>query len=811
MAKRPDPDLRPCPPSHPFPAALAALAVLALALVLAGGACAGAGPHPQRAGRAGVGRAPGPFGEAADRGGQRARAGRAGADEVDNEQNRELRSLLLLLVDRKTYEPLIVRRCLAGPPPLRRELAAALGRAGDPRALDPLLGLLLDDEVEVQRAAAFAIGDFGERLDPKRLSDRRRAAGGLLDAVAGPDREVGTLAVEALGKLGVTVEQVLARMKDLEPAERWARLLPSLYRFPDPQTPGLALQGLDLEDPALVEWAAYALTVRPQASSLETIRALAADPPSPRVAAWAARALGTIGRGGDDLKLLRPMLDGSAPAATIEALHAARSLISSGRVAAPDAWRDRLVELASDPRPGVRLTALDAASAWLLDDRLGTLLAERVRSDAVAAERGAALVALASGGDPRAEELTAAAARSDQRRLRARAAEAAGLLGATAILDRLAGDAEPMVRQAVLAVRLAAAGHGARGAAGGADPGAAGLRWVEQVLPGLPAQPAGTTGGAAPSSPPSRASGGAQPSAGGDPDPGVRAVALHWLAEHPLLPVKDLETPLVRSLGGPVTEERMAALDAIVARVHRVAGSAPGSEAGSDAGAEPGTGSEERETATAMLLEVAGDADFATREPAAAGLASLGLDRPAVGAAESERSSQVYGRILDETGRPRTVEIRTERGDVQVRLDCPEAPLTCLNFLQLADQGFYDGLTFHRVVPGSVVQGGDPRGDGWGGPGFAIRDELGRLRFGDAVDGGILGMAEQRPDTAGSQFFLTLAPRPDLDGKFTAFGEVVEGREVLDHLLPGDRIESVREIGGADGEPVAPSGRSGRW
>jgi peptidyl-prolyl cis-trans isomerase B (cyclophilin B) len=200
-----------------------------------------------------------------------------------------------------------------------------------------------------------------------------------------------------------------------------------------------------------------------------------------------------------------------------------------------------------------------------------------------------------------------------------------------------------------------------------------------------------------------------------------------------------------------------------------------------------------------MLLEVASDAEYATRSAAADHLAGLGFDRPAVGAAESGRTSQVYRRILAETRAPRTVEVATGRGTFRLRLDCPGAPLTCLNFLQLADQGFYDGLTFHRLVPGSVIQGGDPRGDGWGGPGYAIRDEIGRLRFGGTPDGGVLGMARRRPDTAGSQFFITLAPRPDLDGELTAFGRVVEGREVLDELLPGDRIDSIHEIHETDG------------
>jgi cyclophilin family peptidyl-prolyl cis-trans isomerase len=125
-----------------------------------------------------------------------------------------------------------------------------------------------------------------------------------------------------------------------------------------------------------------------------------------------------------------------------------------------------------------------------------------------------------------------------------------------------------------------------------------------------------------------------------------------------------------------------------------------------------------------------------------------------------------------------------------VRLACPQAPLTCLNFLNLAAQGFYDGTAFHRVVPDFVVQGGDPRGDGTGGPGYVIRDEINRLRY----DRGTVGMALAGADTGGSQFFIALSPQPHLDGGYTAFGEVTGGAEVLDRLRLGDRIEKVTEV-----------------
>jgi peptidyl-prolyl cis-trans isomerase B (cyclophilin B) len=111
--------------------------------------------------------------------------------------------------------------------------------------------------------------------------------------------------------------------------------------------------------------------------------------------------------------------------------------------------------------------------------------------------------------------------------------------------------------------------------------------------------------------------------------------------------------------------------------------------------------------------------------------------------------------------------------------------------MQLAEQGFYDGLTFHRVIPDFVVQGGDPRGDGWGGPGYTLRDEIGPSRF----HTGVLGMAHSGPHTAGSQFFITLAPQHHLDGAYTAFGEVTSGRDVLRLIEAGDEIIAMKLVG----------------
>ncbi|NIO69973.1 MAG: peptidylprolyl isomerase [Anaerolineae bacterium] len=136
--------------------------------------------------------------------------------------------------------------------------------------------------------------------------------------------------------------------------------------------------------------------------------------------------------------------------------------------------------------------------------------------------------------------------------------------------------------------------------------------------------------------------------------------------------------------------------------------------------------------------------------------------------------------------------ISTAKGDIVVQLDASAAPLTVNNFVFLAEQGFYDGLTFHRVEPGFVIQGGDPTGTGGGGPGYTVPAEI-QLPH---VEGAI-AMArrgdEVNPDRAssGSQFYITLAPTPFLDGGYTAFGHVIEGMEVVQSIAIGDVIEKI--------------------
>ena len=136
-----------------------------------------------------------------------------------------------------------------------------------------------------------------------------------------------------------------------------------------------------------------------------------------------------------------------------------------------------------------------------------------------------------------------------------------------------------------------------------------------------------------------------------------------------------------------------------------------------------------------------------------------------------------------------TVAIDVEQvGTIVVQLFGPEAPLTVANFLRLVDRHFFDDQRFFRVVPDFVVQAGDPRGDGWGGPGTPIRDELNRRRYGAYY----VGMALSGPDTGDSQWFITLSPAPNLDGIYTIFGQVTDGVPTLLRVTQGDVIRSIR-------------------
>lgn len=135
------------------------------------------------------------------------------------------------------------------------------------------------------------------------------------------------------------------------------------------------------------------------------------------------------------------------------------------------------------------------------------------------------------------------------------------------------------------------------------------------------------------------------------------------------------------------------------------------------------------------------------------------------------------------------VTMETSQGDIELELYPQYAPKTVNNFVFLIREGYYDGVTFHRVIKNFVIQGGDPTGTGRGGPGYQFADEF----RGNPLkhETGVISMANAGPGTNGSQFFITHSPQPHLDGHHTVFGKVVRGQEVVNAIKPGDWMEKV--------------------
>jgi peptidylprolyl isomerase/peptidyl-prolyl cis-trans isomerase B (cyclophilin B) len=141
--------------------------------------------------------------------------------------------------------------------------------------------------------------------------------------------------------------------------------------------------------------------------------------------------------------------------------------------------------------------------------------------------------------------------------------------------------------------------------------------------------------------------------------------------------------------------------------------------------------------------------------------------------------------------KPAAVITMEKGGEFRIDFYQEDAPKTVENFVTLAKKGFYDGLTFHRVQPGALVHGGDPKGDGSGGPGYTIKAEFNKQKH---VRGAVAMARLVAPDTAGSQFYITLANAPELDGQYTVFGKVTSGMDVADKIALSDKMKTVKIV-----------------
>jgi len=260
-------------------------------------------------------------------------------------------------------------------------------------------------------------------------------------------------------------------------------------------------------------------------------------------------------------------------------------------------------------------------------------------------------------------------------------------------------------------------------------------------------------------------------------DPAVRSVAADIIARHPSVDDVDLlVAAYTRAEGDPFNDARLSAVSAL--------------------GAIAAASSSGRlRVATRFISVLPRPDDYLVRRLAADTLPDT---RDAWGPVLPIATGRTLADYRDVARRwlwpalagtnPRII-LETDRGTLEIEMLPAEAPLTVAAFMGLIERRYFDGTRWHRVVPNFVVQDGDPRGDGWGGPGagFVLRDEINPVRY----ETGRVGMALSGPDTGGSQYFITHSPQPHLDGIYTIFGRVVSGVAVLNAIGQGDRIRSI--------------------
>ncbi len=583
--------------------------------------------------------------------------------------------------------------------------------------------------------AAFALG----------LSGDRAAAARLRAALADPDREVRARAAEALGRLG-----------DAGAAPEIAKLV--IQDLPDTIS-RMTVRGDDPADPA-DSWKEQrlALVALAKLKDVAAARQALLAEGRPRfdwwAATWAAMRL--------ESPALRPVL----VAALSSDDPRSRSLAARGLGGLKDASAvELLLPLLRDRDETVVVEALRALAA--ISDPRGTAAAATALSSASEVVRGEALRALALlPRDPalRPRVVSAVADRDPWIR-----AAAFGALARTSpedfalVLSGLDPDPSFQVRSA-LAVALGSVG----------DEMSVGLLHAmlrdedPRVLPGVLAALRRARGADALDTLLRHLE---------HPDLGVRAAAADEIAA--LGP---------RKLGAPLLAAWRRGLEdgpgEIEARISAVAALA----------------AQKDEDAREGLRRVAKeDPARAVRARAVLALHELGTEAPSPGPESVERPPLDY-RTLMAPYEPRAgvplysprVLLHTRKGTIEIQLDVVETPLTTAAFVSLARRGFYDGLAFHRFEPGFVVQGGCPRGDGNGGPGYTLRCEATRRSYGR----GAVGMALSGKDTGGSQFFITLQPQPQLDGSYTLFGRVASGMDVVERIRPGDLIERAEVWGG---------------
>lgn len=644
-------------------------------------------------------------------------------------------------------------------PAVRARAAFALASVQDPAAVPALLDLLDDPEPAVRADAAFALGQSADST----------AAAALLAALeAEPDPGVRALLLEALGKTGGAAS--LARVAALEVAgaDR-APLATAIARYGlrnlhDPAAVGRLAGLLDHDDPRVREAAAYYFGRVPDPAPWadlagEAVRAAldrayafqfgAPDSVAPEGPAPEPHLIAAVGRldDPDDTERLARWLEDAVDWRA--RVNAARAL--GARAEGDEAAAEALAAAFDAP---VEHVAIAAASALSAADTLSDEAVHKVAAWTVPGRRdwrvtGAALPALAkSGADGFVifYMMWLDVNAPDNAAVRAKALEALGwgeTPGGYLVLEDQAGWEDPRVAAA------AVSGLARRWERGAVEGVATVPRYYAAFARAMRSGDVARVASAAP--------------------------ALADSAFRPLGgPALLIDT--FRALEAPRDLEAMAAI--------------------LDALGESGDPS-----ARALLEEALGHPRRALRVAAAGALEELTGEPVAVEATAGPPDRTVDWDALAGLGPRPVLVLETKKGRIAIEMDAGEAPLTVQTVASLAAEGTYDGVAFHRVVPNFVIQGGDvSREDGWGGPGFAIRTEATRIGY----ERGTAGMASSGKDTEGSQWFVTHSVQPHLDGRYTAYGRVIEGRATIDRILEGDRVVEARVVPTDEAGPAGP-------
>ncbi len=639
---------------------------------------------------------------------------------------------VLAAEDARRWDLPALRAGLASPDStVRATTAMSVGRLGHAQGVELLVPLLVDPDTTVRVAAVFALGLIGDTAAIGPLTDRLRNP----PALDAPSAEETITALSRIGGRGAAdfLTAILQRRAPLGFPNRddlVARIALEAWRL-GPLAPVAELLPLSADSSDAIRYGAvYSLARLHPASAGNRLIAAAQDDDAV-VRALAIRALT---RSYADSARLAPatLADIAARAADDPDAGVRVNALRTLATFRDPRYAERIAPRLGDPQPNVRVQA-----ATTLGQLGGSAAADALARILVAREgfavRSEALLGLARVDSARAAAPLASWASSTDWRERAVAAEA--IIARTHDGGRFLGDRDPRVVASALQNWTAGAGR----------PTPAMIAAARSLLSSA--------------------------------DAAVRSVAADVLARAPdPADIAALRAAVRASARDSFPEAAESALGALAA----IAGSS-----------EPARVQVERD----VLAGLPRPTDYLVRRwaeanwPAAARRWGPGYPITTGRTLQDYRDlarRYVFGTY--EATHPHVTIESADRGSIELELLGPDAPLTVANFLGLVDRHYFDGNRWHRVVPNFVIQDGDRRGDGWGGPGGAIRDEINRVRY----DVPVLGMALSGPDTGAGQWFINLSAQPHLDGVYTVFGRVTGNIGPLYRITQGDVIRTIR-------------------